>query len=207
MSTGPSRTWPRGGRECSCVELKSLAAALGRHRGWPRDAAGQAAVGGLLRLGGAVRLTASAYSRPASQQDRLRRAQLPRPRRRNGQGAADRAAALLKADGAAAAGRERCAATLLAAGGARGELALVVGRAASHVSEADALDYVLGYTCLDDVHRRDIQRREKVYARAKGFDTFCPVGPWLETEIGDPKTSTSSCVSTARSASAARPQT
>lgn len=67
------------------------------------------------------------------------------------------------------------------------ELALVVGRAASHVSEADALDYVLGYTCLDDVTARDIQRREKVYARAKGFDTFCPVGPWLETEIGDPQ--------------------
>jgi len=46
---------------------------------------------------------------------------------------------------------------------------------------------VIGYTCLDDVTARDIQRREKVYARAKGFDTFCPVGPWLETEIADPQ--------------------
>ncbi|HUK14235.1 MAG TPA: fumarylacetoacetate hydrolase family protein, partial [Thermoanaerobaculaceae bacterium] len=41
--------------------------------------------------------------------------------------------------------------------------------------------------CLDDVSARDIQKREKIYARAKGFDTFCPVGPWLETGIADPQ--------------------
>ena len=68
-----------------------------------------------------------------------------------------------------------------------GELALVIGRAATRINAGNALDYVLGYTCLDDVTARDIQRREKVYARAKGFDTFCPVGPWLETEIADPQ--------------------
>lgn len=68
-----------------------------------------------------------------------------------------------------------------------GELALVIGRRASHVGRAEALRHVLGYACLDDVSARDIQRREKVYARAKGFDTFCPVGPWLETEIADPQ--------------------
>jgi 2-keto-4-pentenoate hydratase/2-oxohepta-3-ene-1,7-dioic acid hydratase in catechol pathway len=68
-----------------------------------------------------------------------------------------------------------------------GELALVLGREASRVSAARALDHVLGYTCLDDVTARDIQRREKVYARAKGYDTFCPVGPWLETAIEDPQ--------------------
>jgi len=68
-----------------------------------------------------------------------------------------------------------------------GELALVIGRRARHVRAADALAHVLGYTCLDDVSARDIQKREKVYARAKGFDTFCPVGPWLETEIADPQ--------------------
>jgi len=68
-----------------------------------------------------------------------------------------------------------------------GELALVIGRVAHHVGKADALDYVLGFTCLDDVTARDIQRREKTYARAKGFDTFCPVGPWLETEVPDPQ--------------------
>jgi 2-keto-4-pentenoate hydratase/2-oxohepta-3-ene-1,7-dioic acid hydratase in catechol pathway len=68
-----------------------------------------------------------------------------------------------------------------------GELALVIGRTASKVSAAHALEHVKGFTCLDDVTARDIQRREKVYARAKGFDTFCPVGPWLETEIADPQ--------------------
>lgn len=68
-----------------------------------------------------------------------------------------------------------------------GELALVIGRAASKVNVSHALEHVRGFTCLDDVTARDIQRREKVYARAKGFDTFCPVGPWLETEIADPQ--------------------
>jgi 2-keto-4-pentenoate hydratase/2-oxohepta-3-ene-1,7-dioic acid hydratase in catechol pathway len=68
-----------------------------------------------------------------------------------------------------------------------GELALVIGRTASKVRVGQALEYVKGFTCLDDVTARDIQRREKVYTRAKGFDTFCPVGPWLETEIADPQ--------------------
>ncbi|MBZ5589099.1 MAG: fumarylacetoacetate hydrolase family protein [Acidobacteriia bacterium] len=68
-----------------------------------------------------------------------------------------------------------------------GELALVIGRTATRVTAPDALEHVLGYTCLDDVTARDIQRREKVYARAKGFDTFCPVGPWIETDIEDPQ--------------------
>jgi 2-keto-4-pentenoate hydratase/2-oxohepta-3-ene-1,7-dioic acid hydratase in catechol pathway len=69
-----------------------------------------------------------------------------------------------------------------------GELALVIGKTASHVAAAQALDHVLGYTCLDDVTARDIQKREQIYTRAKGFDTFCPVGPWLETEVADPQT-------------------
>lgn len=68
-----------------------------------------------------------------------------------------------------------------------GELALVIGRTARCVPPGEALQHVLGYTCLDDVTARDIQRRERVYARAKGYDTFCPVGPWLETEVGDPQ--------------------
>ncbi len=68
-----------------------------------------------------------------------------------------------------------------------GELALVIGKVATAVNASRALEHVAGYTCLDDVTARDIQRREKVYARAKGFDTFCPVGPWLETEVGDPQ--------------------
>ncbi len=68
-----------------------------------------------------------------------------------------------------------------------GELAVVIGKTAAKVGVGEALEYVKGFTCLDDVTARDIQRKEKLYARAKGFDTFCPVGPWLETEVGDPQ--------------------
>lgn len=61
------------------------------------------------------------------------------------------------------------------------ELAIVIGRTARHVTEATALDYVFGYTCANDVSARDCQRNDKQWARAKGFDTFCPLGPWLVT--------------------------
>ena len=68
-----------------------------------------------------------------------------------------------------------------------GELALVVGRRCSHLSDdADSLDYLLGYTCLNDVTARDIQKAETLFDRAKGFDTFCPIGPHIETEV-DPR--------------------
>jgi 2-keto-4-pentenoate hydratase/2-oxohepta-3-ene-1,7-dioic acid hydratase in catechol pathway len=59
------------------------------------------------------------------------------------------------------------------------ELAVIIGRAARQVSEAAALGYVLGYTCANDVSARDCQRDDKQWSRAKGFDTFCPLGPWL----------------------------
>ncbi len=60
------------------------------------------------------------------------------------------------------------------------ELAVVIGRTARKVSEADALRYVLGYTCANDVSARDCQRvRDKQWTRAKSFDTFCPLGPEL----------------------------
>jgi 2-keto-4-pentenoate hydratase/2-oxohepta-3-ene-1,7-dioic acid hydratase in catechol pathway len=60
------------------------------------------------------------------------------------------------------------------------ELAVVIGKTARKVSEADALKYVLGYTCANDVSARDCQvRRDKQWARAKGFDAFCPLGPCL----------------------------
>jgi 2-keto-4-pentenoate hydratase/2-oxohepta-3-ene-1,7-dioic acid hydratase in catechol pathway len=64
-----------------------------------------------------------------------------------------------------------------------GELALVIGRRARHVRTADALDYVLGYTILNDVTVRDLQKKDGQYTRAKGFDTFAPCGPWLETDL------------------------
>lgn len=57
------------------------------------------------------------------------------------------------------------------------ELAVVIGRTARHVRAQDALDYVMGYTCLNDVSVRDLQRKDGQWTRAKGFDSFCPVGP------------------------------
>lgn len=63
------------------------------------------------------------------------------------------------------------------------ELCIVIGRRASRVPEAQALDYVLGYTCGNDVSHRDYQRKDGQWVRAKGFDTFCPLGPVIETEL------------------------
>jgi len=64
-----------------------------------------------------------------------------------------------------------------------GELALVIGRRARHVRAAEALDYVLGYTIMNDVTVRDLQKKDGQFTRAKGFDTFAPCGPWLETSL------------------------
>jgi 2-keto-4-pentenoate hydratase/2-oxohepta-3-ene-1,7-dioic acid hydratase in catechol pathway len=65
-----------------------------------------------------------------------------------------------------------------------GELALVVGRRCSHLQDSeDALSYLLGYSCLNDVTARDLQKSDVQFTRAKGFDTFCPVGPHIETQI------------------------
>ncbi|MCE5259765.1 MAG: fumarylacetoacetate hydrolase family protein [Chloroflexi bacterium] len=64
------------------------------------------------------------------------------------------------------------------------ELAIVIGKTAKHVSETHALDYVLGYTCANDVSARDLQQRiDKQWARAKSCDTFAPLGPWIETNL------------------------
>jgi 2-keto-4-pentenoate hydratase/2-oxohepta-3-ene-1,7-dioic acid hydratase in catechol pathway len=68
------------------------------------------------------------------------------------------------------------------------ELAVVIGRTARRVGESDALDHVLGYSCLNDVSARDLQYADKQFVRAKSLDTFCPMGPVLVTrdEIPDP---------------------
>ena len=63
------------------------------------------------------------------------------------------------------------------------ELGVVIGKRASRVSREDALGYVFGYTCVNDVTARDLQKKDGQWARAKGFDTFCPVGPWIETDL------------------------
>ena len=64
-----------------------------------------------------------------------------------------------------------------------GELVVVIGRIAKNVRAEDALDYVFGYTVGNDVTARDLQRSDGQWARAKGFDTFCPLGPVIETEF------------------------
>jgi 2-keto-4-pentenoate hydratase/2-oxohepta-3-ene-1,7-dioic acid hydratase in catechol pathway len=69
-----------------------------------------------------------------------------------------------------------------------GELAVVVGRLARDVPVAAALDVVLGYTCANDVTARDQQLADGQWTRGKGYDSFCPLGPWIETAL-DPAAS------------------
>jgi 2-keto-4-pentenoate hydratase/2-oxohepta-3-ene-1,7-dioic acid hydratase in catechol pathway len=64
-----------------------------------------------------------------------------------------------------------------------GELAVVIGRLAKGVRAEEAFRYILGYTCANDVTLRDLQKKDGQWARAKGFDGSCPLGPWIETEI------------------------
>jgi 2-keto-4-pentenoate hydratase/2-oxohepta-3-ene-1,7-dioic acid hydratase in catechol pathway len=65
-----------------------------------------------------------------------------------------------------------------------GELGIVIGRTASRIGpDEDPFAYILGYTCVNDVTARDLQRKDVQFTRAKSFDTFCPVGPWIETDI------------------------
>jgi 2-keto-4-pentenoate hydratase/2-oxohepta-3-ene-1,7-dioic acid hydratase in catechol pathway len=63
------------------------------------------------------------------------------------------------------------------------ELGVVIGRRMRNVGKEDALSHVFGYTCVGDITARDLQKKDGQWARAKGFDTFCPVGPWIETEL------------------------
>lgn len=64
-----------------------------------------------------------------------------------------------------------------------GELAVVIGSMCKDVTPEEARKVVWGYTCANDVTARDLQKSDGQWARAKGFDTFCPLGPWIETEI------------------------
>ena len=68
-----------------------------------------------------------------------------------------------------------------------GELGVVIGKKCAHLGDDDdPLSYVLGYTCVNDVTARDLQKSDVQFTRAKGFDTFCPVGPHIETQL-DPR--------------------
>ncbi len=65
-----------------------------------------------------------------------------------------------------------------------GELGLVMGRKCAHLNDHEnPLDYVLGYTCVNDVTARDLQKADVQFTRAKSFDTFCPTGPYIESEL------------------------
>ena len=64
-----------------------------------------------------------------------------------------------------------------------GELAVVIGKKAKHVKAEQAYEYIFGYTCANDVTARDLQKRDGQWTRGKGFDTFMPLGPCIETEL------------------------
>jgi 2-keto-4-pentenoate hydratase/2-oxohepta-3-ene-1,7-dioic acid hydratase in catechol pathway len=65
-----------------------------------------------------------------------------------------------------------------------GELGVVIGKTACNLGERDdPLQYVLGYSCVNDVTARDLQKKDVQFTRGKGFDSFCPFGPWIETEL------------------------
>ena len=63
------------------------------------------------------------------------------------------------------------------------ELAVVIKDRVRSISPAEAMDHVLGCTCANDVTARDLQRKDGQWSRAKSFDTFCPLGPWIETDL------------------------
>jgi 2-keto-4-pentenoate hydratase/2-oxohepta-3-ene-1,7-dioic acid hydratase in catechol pathway len=64
------------------------------------------------------------------------------------------------------------------------ELAVIISRPAKNIETVEVSDYILGYTCANDVSARDCQKKlDKQWARGKSFDTFCPLGPWIETEL------------------------
>jgi len=73
-----------------------------------------------------------------------------------------------------------------------GELAVVVGKRGRNITAANAKKHILGYTIGNDVTARDLQRTDDQWTRAKGFDTFCPFGPWIDTEF-DPADSVVTC--------------
>jgi 2-keto-4-pentenoate hydratase/2-oxohepta-3-ene-1,7-dioic acid hydratase in catechol pathway len=73
------------------------------------------------------------------------------------------------------------------------ELAVVIGRVAKNVKEKDAPTHILGYTCINDVTARDLQRKDVQFARSKGFDTFAPLGPWIVTDF-DPAEASVRCL-------------
>ncbi len=73
------------------------------------------------------------------------------------------------------------------------ELAVVIGKTTKDVAERDARSVILGYTCFNDVTARDLQAKDVQFSRSKGFDTFAPLGPWIETDV-DPSALSIRCL-------------
>ncbi len=73
------------------------------------------------------------------------------------------------------------------------ELGVVIGRRTHRCSPGEARANTLGFTCANDVTARELQGKDGQWARAKGFDTFCPLGPWVETDLADPRDLTLEC--------------
>ena len=71
---------------------------------------------------------------------------------------------------------------------------MVIKTIAHNVSREDAGRYILGYTCVNDVTARDLQSRDKQWTRSKSFDTFCPIGPCIETELDPANLSLETCL-------------
>ena len=67
------------------------------------------------------------------------------------------------------------------------ELALVIKKTCRNIKPQEAKKYILGYTCLNDVTARDLQKIDGQWTRAKSFDSFCPIGPWIETDLDPSK--------------------
>lgn len=63
------------------------------------------------------------------------------------------------------------------------ELAVVIGKKGRHIPVGEARGHILGYTCLNDVTARELQAKDGQWTRAKSFDTFCPIGPWIATDL------------------------
>ncbi len=72
------------------------------------------------------------------------------------------------------------------------ELAVVIGKRGRWIAPEEAQEYILGYTIANDVTARDLQRRDGQWTRGKGFDTFCPLGPWIDTDF-DPADALITC--------------
>jgi len=77
------------------------------------------------------------------------------------------------------------------------ELALVIKKKAKNIPQKEVSKYILGYTCLNDVTARDLQKKDVQWTRAKSYDSFCPVGPWIETDLNPDNLKITCCLNRA----------